>query len=776
MTCIPKTLSRERQARASTLIIRHLMKTSERLFRLDVLSAPNDGLNPCFILTVKKVIESQYLFNVPEGFARFVLEHKLRPGLGLRAVFLTGVGHECHGLPGLVMRLRGDGHGAFELFGPLPSVDYVKALPNVCSWKNPAILVNQNSTKDVYEDENVIIRGIVQGHDVDPDIDFLHNSSYDRATILEQLGRLCPSSHTHEHTIFGRKYTKEASVQHGNVWLRNSTQEESQTAGSCRDSIVLGYMCHIKTSGETILLSGYLDESLSQAEAMMKHPAISTCMGRTLFIMCSSFQKPTANVYDDRLGTFIHLNVVGDASEGSSNLGFDSTARVSSRLHGVCPYLFPLPHCWKYLKHSSTSNELQDTKTRTSGVSGPFNGAFQLHACGAEWTIEPYISETCIQSIEDLLANQKKSEAIDTIESLKILQDRVRQRIERNPSKDIPEGSNMSAAAVLRQSLLSSKKRKLASSPVEDDTQQNNTKVDMHSMHGPYVLFLGTGSAEPSKYRGPSGIFVKIPYSNKDEYILLECGEGTFGQLVRMFGYSGAMERIANTRCIWISHRHADHMSGLVELVSRRAICKSPQKLLVLGPKACIKWISSLRNVIDVGNIDVEHITAIHSSPACKRLQHAISASVRCTPVHHCHDAYAISICFQNTSEKLEKFKLVYSGDTEPCQALIDLGQGADLLIHEATFDPDMIQDARKKKHSTITEAIDIATRMSAKRTVLTHFSQRYPKFPKGVPDNHPGIHPLGVAFDGYCLPWTLLDEYHTFMPYFRDALEHNPA
>ncbi len=33
---------------------------------------------------------AQYLFNVPSGFSRLVLEHQCRPGLGLRAAFVTG--------------------------------------------------------------------------------------------------------------------------------------------------------------------------------------------------------------------------------------------------------------------------------------------------------------------------------------------------------------------------------------------------------------------------------------------------------------------------------------------------------------------------------------------------------------------------------------------------------------------------------------------------------------------------------------------------------------
>lgn len=738
-------------------------------FRLDVLSAPNDGLNPCFILTVKKVIESQYLFNVPEGFARFALEHKLRPGLGLRGIFMTGVGHECHGLPGLVMRLRGDGHGAFELFGPPPSLEYVQALPNVCSWRNPAIMVNQNPMEDVYEDENVIIRGVVDVQDVESGINFLRSSNYDRSTILEQLGQLSPSHGITEHTIFGRKYVKQDFVRHGNLWVRQD-EKHTKTAPGGKDPAILGYICLIKSIKQTILISGYLDNYVSQSRIIMRHSSLSNCLDRTIFIMSSSFEnsKEIGTIYGDKVkdSTFLHLNVVGETSDGCANLGFDSTARVSSRLHNVCPYLFPLPHCWKYLKEASeyTSCNKKIGTYLALGISGPFDGAFQLCAYDKGLAIVPYVSETCINSLSSLRENQQKVNSIKNLEDLKLLQDRARRCMVQNSRKESGEASNMSAASALRQSLLSSRKRKLETSPDETNYKAEH---NISSMYDAFVLFLGTGSAEPSKYRGPSGILIKIPFSRREEYMLLECGEGTFGQLVRMFGYVGAIEKVAKICCVWVSHRHADHMSGLIELLCRRASCNVVSKILVLGPKACVQWISSLAKVVDFGEIDLEHIMDMPSSSACHRLQESKSTSIKCTPVKHCPDAYAISICFSH------KFKLVYSGDTEPCQALIEIGQGADLLIHEATFDPDMIQDARKKKHSTIEEAIHVAETMNAKRTILTHFSQRYPKFPKGVPLDCAHLQTtLSVAFDGYCLPWSLLDEYHKFMPYFRDLLE----
>jgi len=65
-----------------------------------------------------------------------------------------------------------------------------------------------------------------------------------------------------------------------------------------------------------------------------------------------------------------------------------------------------------------------------------------------------------------------------------------------------------------------------------------------------------------------------------------------------------------------------------------------------------------------------------------------------------------------------------------PCEKLVKAGQGATLLLHEATLEDGMEEDAASKQHSTTSQAIQIAHRMGAARTILTHFSQRYPRIP----------------------------------------------
>lgn len=74
-----------------------------------LLAAPGDGVAPSFLVSVRSsrsyVAPSQYLFNVPEGFSRLALEHRERPGAGLRAVFTSGTG--THAIVSACMRVHG---------------------------------------------------------------------------------------------------------------------------------------------------------------------------------------------------------------------------------------------------------------------------------------------------------------------------------------------------------------------------------------------------------------------------------------------------------------------------------------------------------------------------------------------------------------------------------------------------------------------------------------------------------------------------------------------
>lgn len=65
-----------------------------------------------------------------------------------------------------------------------------------------------------------------------------------------------------------------------------------------------------------------------------------------------------------------------------------------------------------------------------------------------------------------------------------------------------------------------------------------------------------------------------------------------------------------------------------------------------------------------------------------------------------------------------------------PCEELVTIGMNSDVLIHEATMEDELEDEAKLKMHSTTTQAIEIGKQMKAKFVILTHFSQRYAKIP----------------------------------------------
>ena len=71
-------------------------------------------------------------------------------------------------------------------------------------------------------------------------------------------------------------------------------------------------------------------------------------------------------------------------------------------------------------------------------------------------------------------------------------------------------------------------------------------------------------------------------------------------------------------------------------------------------------------------------------------------------------------------------------------------GEKCDLLIHEATMEDELLEDAKSKQHSTMSGAIESGSNMEAKFIILTHFSQRYAK----VPLMEKSLNNVTVAFD----------------------------
>ncbi|PWY95343.1 tRNA processing endoribonuclease Trz1 [Aspergillus sclerotioniger CBS 115572] len=295
------------------------------------------------------------------------------------------------------------------------------------------------------------------------------------------------------------------------------------------------------------------------------------------------------------------------------------------------------------------------------------------------------------------------------------------------------------------------------------------------------IITLGTGSSAPSKYRNVSATLLNVPGYG---YYLLDCGENTLGQLKRVFEPEKLCEVLQNLRMIWISHLHADHHLGTASVIRAWFQENYPdgipptndvemdmskilqeKRLFVVSEQMMTGWLEEYAAVENYGfgrviplsatpylyqgNIRTQftyrHCSADgsypnhqldntkpsttslsfndNSSPLSALLREATGLSdLLTTRVSHCRGAMAVSLVFPNG------FKVSFSGDCRPSSGFATIGRGSTVLIHEATFQDDMAVSAIAKKHSTLSEALEVGRLMNARAILLTHFSQRYQK------------------------------------------------
>ncbi|KAF8316635.1 Metallo-hydrolase/oxidoreductase [Clavulina sp. PMI_390] len=289
------------------------------------------------------------------------------------------------------------------------------------------------------------------------------------------------------------------------------------------------------------------------------------------------------------------------------------------------------------------------------------------------------------------------------------------------------------------------------------------------------VTTLGTGSALPSKYRNVLSTLVQIP---KWGSILLDAGEGTWGQLSRRFGSepvlledgtlgeSPASAILRDVRCLFISHIHADHHGGLTKILAMRQQLSPPpsEPLYLVAGQETLSYIREFDRLQDLGLDNVRFIenSDIATKPSREersfalklasidpkqRREQSIQArsevmqelgleTLETVGVIHRGPCYGIVLRHQ------DGWSLAFSGDTVPCDSLVEAGKDVTLLIHEASLSNDELDLAVAKQHSTIGQALDVGRRMQAKNILLTHFSQRYPKMPSFAPPAPPVAEP----------------------------------
>ena len=215
------------------------------------------------------------------------------------------------------------------------------------------------------------------------------------------------------------------------------------------------------------------------------------------------------------------------------------------------------------------------------------------------------------------------------------------------------------------------------------------------------ITLLGTGTGVPSLRRNPPCISIKFP----NKTAIFDSGSGSLKSL-----FQNKIDYL-DLDYIFYTHLHLDHVSELSAILFASKIPPTIRKkpLAIYGPSGLNDYYKKIRELynytlhsdeypLDISEIENKEIKIEGHGISTRTLKH--------------HDG-GMGYRIVSPQGKV----VVYSGDTDYCDEVIELSKDADLLILECSFPDQMAM----KGHLSPTTAGRIAQRAKAKKLVFVH-------------------------------------------------------
>lgn len=242
------------------------------------------------------------------------------------------------------------------------------------------------------------------------------------------------------------------------------------------------------------------------------------------------------------------------------------------------------------------------------------------------------------------------------------------------------------------------------------------------------------------------------------QVLLVDAGEGVVHQLLR------AGVDPAEIRDVFVTHLHCDHTVALGNVLMANWVSGGNRPITVHGPAPIGAMVHHLLaahaydidiRVADEGRVDLRELVRVRELDGTQPPFAVGEVTVRATAVAHAPVEPALAYRFDAAGGSV-----VVSGDTAPCDALVELARGADVLVHEVIHpeyvvpqDPDRantdwtaLRRHLLTSHTSVHDVGGIARRAGVGTLVLSHLVPA-----DRVPEDE-WLGPVRRSFDGEVL------------------------